>query len=367
MPLRRIVLCLALGILGTSLTSLAFSGGRNELPSRSFAAEISWEGPQSVHADSQGNIYLVRGDTLDVYSIARGRAAAQRRLQRPAMGDGETASVAMSPDGSHFLVSAANHILSISGARTEVLPETGWFVTSVGYLGDSAVAGVLPMQVGGLPSAGRPTTPPLILRNAGSGWGTYIEGRLPDRSRQRDPMDALFAEHTIRLATSGDGRLWVSYPYLGRIVRYAPSGKPDLQLVVGSGAARYREEKGLLTAFLDQLRGRGFDTENAKVGVFSAKLGIRGLAPAPNGMLYVVLDRSLTGRGTELARFDSARGVVESVPLPLSNEGELSMAGGREGLYLAGIRGSEARRSISYEAIAHAGWRQLAEARVGNP
>jgi len=268
MPLRRIGLCLALAAFGASLTSLAFSGVRNELPSRSFAAEISWDGPQSVHADRQGNVYLVRGETLDVYSVAKGRAAVQRRLPRPAMGDGEAASVAMSPDGNRFLVSAANHILSVSGGRTEVLPETGWLVTSVGYLGDSAVAGILPMQVGGLASAGRPTTPPLILKNAGAGWATYIGGRLPDRSRHHDPMDALFAEHTIRLATSADGRLWVSYPYLGRIVRYAPSGKPDLQLVVGSGAARYREEKGLLTSFLDQLRGRGFDTENAKVGVF---------------------------------------------------------------------------------------------------
>jgi hypothetical protein len=88
------------------------------------------------------------------------------------------------------------------------------------------------------------------------------------------------------------------------------------------------------------------------------------MAAALDGDLYFVLDRSLTAGETELGRLDPARGVVETVRLPLAAEGELSMAGGRDGLYVAGTHGGDGRWSIAWNAIAKAGWRKLASARL---
>ncbi len=365
MPLKRTKLCLALAIVATSLALLGISRNPNTLQTSSFAAELSFTAPQAIHADRLGNVYLLRGDTLEVFPISNRRAAAPRLLQRSAIVEGEMTSTAMAPDG-RWIVLAANRVVSLDGGRTEALPDTGWLVSSVGFVGGEAVAAVLPMRVGGLRQAAPAARPPLILKADGAGWTTFVAGQLPDRSRDHDAMDALFAEHTVRLATDGAGRLWASYPYLGRIVRYSPAGKPDLQVVLGTGTARYRDQKGMLAAFRDQLRGKGYDTENAKVGVFSAQLGIRGLTTAPDGKLYLVLDRSLTGGNTELARVDEARGAVESVTLPLAADGELSMAGGRDGLYIAGARGNEGRWSIAWNAVEQADWRELTSARLFN-
>jgi hypothetical protein len=364
---RRGILCsLLTAALGAGLASLAFSASPHAFVAAPVAPTLSWTAPQSLHADLKGNVFLLRGDTLDVYPLGSRQIQRPRRLQRAGLVEDGMTCAALAPDGSRWIATAANHVLSFRNGQAEAVPEPGWLVTSVGFLGDMALAGVLPMSVGGFPASGHPVTPPLILKLQGAGWSTYVGGRLPSRSREHDSMDALFAEHTIRLVGDGAHHLWVSYPYLGQIVRYTPAGRQDLQLVVGNGAARFHEDEGRLLTFRERLRSQGYDTANAKMGVFSAKLGIRGMAVAPDGVLYLVLDRSLTGRDTLLARFDSSRGLVESTPLPLAGEGELSLASGRDGLYLAGARGNDGRWRIAWDAIDHAEWRELSNVRLVN-
>jgi len=364
--MRKLWLLFSLALLSlTCLARVAFSGSPHIVVASAVSPSISWNGSQWVQADKKGNVFLLRGDSLDVYPFSASRLANPRRLLRSGLVENGTTSAALSPDGDRWIVAASNHVTSFESGEARALPDVGWLVTSVGFLGNAAVAGVLPMSVGRGQVSTHPVTPPLVVESQMNGWTTRIGGSLPRRARGRDPMDALFAEHTVRLARDGANRLWVGYPYLGKVARYTATGKRDFEVVVGSGAARFRKDEATLRfAFREGLRKQGYDTDNAKTGAFTANLGIRGMTVAPDGLLYLLLDGSLTGE-TLLARVDPSQGTVEGTPVGLAHAGELGLAAGSDGLYLAAPRAAEGRWRIAWTSLENADWFELPNARLG--
>jgi len=321
--------------------------------------------PQYLQVDAKGNVFLLRGDTLDVYTIDRDQVGKPKRLETTMPPDKPTAA-AMSRDASSWALVASNRVFHFVDGSLQSTPDVGWLVTSVALLRGTPVAGVLPMTVG-QPPLDRPPAPPLVMQLKDSTWDTLIPGKLPQRSQAHDPMDVLFADHTVKLTSDEKGRLWATYPYKGRLVRFTATGKPDAVIVLGKGTVRYpadEAERG--KAVREDLHKRGYTSNQATAGAFTAQLALRGLAFGQDGTLYTLLSSSITGGKTALGRLNPATASFETTPIELPGSGELSMAAGREGLYLATVEGRADVWRVSWPTLDAATWTEFAEARVSS-
>lgn len=321
----------------------------------------SEEAQYFVQADSKGNVVLLRGDTLEV-SPLQGRALGEgKRLQLAIPTASRFSDVA--GNGKSWALIESNKVLYTRDGMIQSAPDVGWLVTSVALAGDTPVAGVLPMSVGQPSTASRPKSPPLIVKLGSSGWETQVEGTFPKKpSNGRDMFDVLFAEKTVRLASSRKG-LWVSYPYLGRVVHHTPSGKADLVMTLGKDYPIYRGDKEELRKKAErELEESGYKNSRAKVGAFTAQLLIRGLTEGPNGDLYLLLDHFLDGK-TALVRYNNEEYLLEAAPVHFPGEAEVSMAAGRDGLVWTARGGSELWE-LGWNTLDAAEWSKVEDGRL---
>jgi hypothetical protein len=330
-----------------------------------FAPSLVWKAPQFIQADRKGNVFLLRGDTLQVYPVRNGQIAEPVRLDTNEVQGGELSGAALGIDGSTWVLAYGNQILCYQDGRQKNIPEVPWFVSGVALQRNAPVVGVLPMSIGRSIDAKHPEVPPLLLKFDNSDWDTYIEGRFPKRANGIDPFNSLFAEHSVRLIEDVKGRLWLSYPYAGRLARLTPGGRLDCEIVFGEGEPQFLEDDARLQArYQERLRAEG-RLGRGTVGLFTAKLGIRGFTVHRDGTLYMVLGSSLTGGRTVLARYNSAASAVEAVPLKLeSYTGELTMAAGNDALYMAAADGSDGRWRLTWEQFNQVRWDVLERALI---
>ena len=314
-----------------------------------------------VQADSKGNLVLLRGDTLEVSPLEGNAPGEGKRLQLAIPTANQFSDVA--GNGKSWALVESNRVHYFKDGRLQNTPEVGWLVTSVALEDDTPVAGVLPMSVGQARSAGRPKSPPLVVKLGRSGWETQVEGTFPSRATGgRDMFDVLFAEKTVRLASSRKG-LWVSYPYAGRIVHHTPSGGTDLVITFGKGSPTYKgDPEKARQSVLSSLKEGGYENSRAKVGAFTAQLLIRGMAEGEGGDLYLLLDRAINGEAS-LARYNSVTNVLEAAPVHVSGEAELTMAAGRDGLVWTAMGASELWK-LSWGTLEAAPWKEVEDVRL---
>jgi hypothetical protein len=68
-------------------------------PLRGSAVSLHWDAPQFTQADSQGNVYLLRGDTLQVYPVSKAHDLGEPvPLEMSGARSGPTIDAAMSRD-----------------------------------------------------------------------------------------------------------------------------------------------------------------------------------------------------------------------------------------------------------------------------
>jgi hypothetical protein len=360
----------SLAVSALAATLYAGSGANQSTPRliapSTIDPSLGWEGPQFFRSDRQGNVFLVRGDTLDIYPVIRGQLGKAQHLQAYGNLGDSTSDVAVNSDGSQWAVLASNHILSFKNGKQQATPDLGWAATSVAMLDDRPVAGVVPMGVGRRLTSGYPAVPPLALRLDQGSWATYIEGVAPRRSKQQNPINALFAEHTVRLTPDERGRLWVNFPYAGRVLRFTSAGCPDLEISFGPGTPKYRQdEDSLRKSFEESLLKQGYRFDSEKAGVFTAKIAVHSVTVAPQDRtLYMLLGPGIVPNGTLLARYNSARGSVETVQIGMPSEEEISMAAGRDGLYMAAATGNAGRWWLPWQSLAQGSWREFPMATI---
>jgi hypothetical protein len=154
------------------------------------------------------------------------------------------------------------------------------------------------------------------------------------------------------------------YPYTGRLVRFTASGRPDSTIVLGSGTAQHQHEAERKEAILSSLHKHGYDNPNVTAGAFTAQLLLRGIAFGQDGTLYTVLSPSLTGGGTALGRLNLTTVSFETTPVELPVNGELSMAAGREGLYLSALSGTSDLWLMTWRQLESAPWADFAKLEI---
>lgn len=326
----------------------------------------SWSGPQFLQADRSGDVFVLRADdTLAVYPLLPGgRFGEPSRLQRTSVLNGAVNYACMSAEGD-WLLSASNDLYLFDDGQEKPIPALSWLLTSVALdRRGQPIAGVVPVRFGPMEET---RFPPLVLKADTRDWETLLEAPLARPVPGREGSDVLFANHSTRLAIDPvRGNLWVARPFAGRVARVSPGGRPELELVLGEGRPSYQEDQvAVQERFEAKVAKSGYrPSKGTKLVAFTARQIIRGLTVDRHGTLYVLHGSSREPDRLLLTRYDSVRGVPESVPIRLATSGDVNLAAGRDGLYMATVYSTGGRWRIDWQALEEAPWTETEGAEV---
>ena len=103
-------------------------------------------------------------------------------------------------------------------------------------------------------------------------------------------------------------------------------------------------------------------TEKATYFPFTGQHTLLGMARGLDGCLYLLVRTQ--GEGVALDRYDPTRVALERLPLQLEIGDALTMAAGRNALYLAAGDGRKGRWRIDWDVLDQARWQKIANARI---
>ena len=351
MKARAVTLVAALVMAGCMLSRYAVAAsGTHAEP---FGASPQWQASQAVQADRQGRVYLLRSDTIEVYPVLKnGQLDKPIKLEAAGPLDGPMLDAAMGDGPGDWLIRMPTGLRWFVNGKEKTLPPLPWQPQSVGYLRGAPVVGVTPRPapVNGIliikKNEELPATAPAVLSLSGDRWSTLVEEAWPDK---RDSASLL--EGCAR-SILGDrtGKLWTARNYAYVLDRYSPAGRRLMQIVVEKGRVAHREEKDV-----------GIPSEipaadRAHFHPFLGVLKVADLTEGPDRRIYLAAQG---GKGLELDRFDPVDSSLERVELGLQVPGFLSMAAGRDALYVAAPTGDHGRWRISWDELDQANWKRV--------
>jgi len=330
------------------------------LPLKGEAATLHWDGQQFIQADAHGNVYLLRGDTLEAYPLTKAHDLGTPVRLEIAVRSGFPLDAAISPDGNWLVNMGASVHYFVDGHEAPLPSVNAGFVPlSVGFLrGDPALT-VTPMPRGAAQD-GRGI--PLLLRAGSDSWSAELSE--PRRASPNDPSTER-ANRAAMVLDAGDGRYFLARQYAYRIeLRRVGRDRPLAELHLRAGAPVLKklsdaERTRLLTESKAQARS------DAGPGTVSLFLGVRAILAltrnGPGGPLYVLLGAGIAGDHCALDRIDWEEQRVERLALDLPCKGRFSMAAGRDGLYFAAWNGQEGRSFVAWSALDGAKWTPVKE------
>jgi hypothetical protein len=342
-----------------SLLVLVGSAGLRALnlePLQGAAATVLWDGPQFIGADAHGEVFLLRGDTLQVYPITKKHDLGDPVQLDAGVRSGVPLDAEMNAEGNWLeLLGGVPHLFV--GTHERPLPALAPSPIAVGFVRDEPVAIVTPRH-GDSPD----DAPPLLLVPGTDAWS--IELREPlhgspiDYGRERAFRDGLMLDER-------EGRYLLARKYAYQIERRRLGrSAPIEELRLGTGEPILRkpldgEEDKLRT----QAKADGVDTAHGTLSVFRGSVALRALAQGgPQGRLYALVGPGVAGEHCALDRIDWDEHRVERVSLDLPCDGRVSLAAGRDGLYFAGFSGRGARFFASWASLETAKWTTVKEA-----
>ena len=329
------------------------AGGEPGIRIEPFGAAPGWQGPQKVQADGKGNIYLLRGETLEVYPVLKNGALGKpAKLESAHSLNGPVIDAAMGPGPGDWLLRLPLELRWFVGGKEKVLPPLPWRPWSVGYRRGTPIVAVLPQpapvngtvirHVGGEP----PATAPAVLELSGDRWSVLIEDARPAAG------DTNAAVESCGRTILGDrqGKIWAARNYAYVLDRYSPAGRRLLRVEVDKGKVAHRDAKAATVPA---------EVRSADRKSFSPFLGVQKISDLAEGLdhrLYLLVQEA---KGLALDRYDPAQSSLERVPLALDLTGNATLAAGRDGLYLAAHSGERGRWRISWEELERARWKKV--------
>ncbi len=326
-------------------------------PLAGAAAALRWDAPQFIQADAHGSVYLLRGDTLEVYPVTRAHDLGEPVRLELGVRSGTVIDAAMSPQGD-WLLNLGAEVHFFSDGKDKPLPPLRQKPISVGFLRDEPVAMVVPFR--GEPADDDRRGPPLLLRPGHDSWSPEV----------REPLQAGSADEGAERASraalvldGGEGRYFLARQYAYRIeLRRLGRERPLEELRLGGGEPVIRKST---SSEEQRLRAMAQDTDAAHgtMSVFHGASAILALARGGgDGRLYVLVGAGVAGERCALDRVSWEERRVERVPLNLPCLGRASLAAGRDGLYFAEFHGERGRYFISWAGLEAAPWSLVKEA-----
>ena len=318
-----------------------------------FGAAPAWQGPQKVQADAKGNVFLLRGETLEVYPVLKSGALGKPvRLEASQSLNGPVIDAALGPGPGDWLLRLPLEVRWFVDGKEKALPLLPWKPWSVGYLRGTPVVGVLPQPapVNGTvivhPGEEAPATGPAVMELSGDRWSVLVEDARP---AQQDGNSAV--EGCARTVL-GDrqGKLWTARNYAYVLDRYSPAGHRLDRVEVDKGKVAHRDAK---TATPPPEVRTG---DRMSFRPFLAVQKISDLIEGLDHRIYLLVQEE---GGTSLDRYDPTGPSLERVQLGLDLPGNATMAAGRDALYLAAHSGDHGRWRISWEDLDRARWKKV--------
>ena len=123
------------------------AAGETVLHAEPFGAAPGWQGPQKVQADTRGNVFLLRGDTLEVYPVLKDATLGKPlKLEAAHSLNGPLIDAAMGSGPGDWLIRLPLEVRWFVGGKEKVMPALPWKPWSVAYVRGTPVVAVLPQQ-----------------------------------------------------------------------------------------------------------------------------------------------------------------------------------------------------------------------------
>ncbi len=333
----------------------------------------AWPEIQFVQADKQGRVYLLRGDTLDLYALTPGgRLVSRGKLEGEvprAEGDWVDAA-ALSAAGDVWVTFMPSDKLEVfRGGKSAVRLESKWMVSAVAA-DDGPVVGVLPAELD-VVSAESPRldAPPLVKKWDGKRWETLVEGEAPaEPGPASSGIEHLRGQFGTLIALAPNGQLWVADRNAYRLRRFTASGvqKEDVRLGKGEVVWSQRTDEDF-SRLEKSSAAQGFSFDRKKVSQVQAKPHYRTMTVGRDGLVYLIAE---TADGLALDRFDPSYPAYDRVLLAGVSlaPGRITLAAGAHSLFLAPRLAKDGLWEIPEEALREADWREVPDATVnGTP
>ena len=330
----------------------------------------SWGGSQFLQADRKGRLFLLRGETLEIFplgssgKLGEGKALPSANPRSPG-GECTVVGAAMSRGGD-WLIQDGAELLVFRGAKEEPVEKLPWFVSAAGFVDDDPVVAGSPRAVDKAAAGLAPLSGPqgFLAHWSAGHWGTLVPAI--DKGKESDPR-ALMERRMVRLASASNGHLWMAFDYEHRFREYSPGGRLLTEIVVGRGEARRAEDAESRQKLADD-EARRMSKEGHRVKIFevTAEPATEALAEGRDGRMYfLVLGGGDGESGVALERFDAVNGSLERLPLAMPDPGRGTMAAGRDGLYVAAYSAKRGIWRLTWDDLDQATWTEV-EARISS-
>jgi hypothetical protein len=338
-------------LLGGWLTLAA--AGEPGLHVERFGAAPVWQGPQKVQADARGNVFLLRGETLEVYPLLKGAALGKPvKLEASHSLNGPVIDAAMGPGPGDWLLRLPLEVRWFVDGKEKALPPLPWKPWSVGYVRGTPVVGVLPQPapVNGMeirhPGEEAPATAPAVMELSGDRWSVLVEDARPAGQDGNSAVEG--GARTV--LGDREGKLWTARNYAYVLDRYSPAGRRLDRVEVDKGKLAHRDAK--TAAAPPEVRAE----DRMHFRPFLGVLRISDLIEGQDHRIYLLVQGE---EGAALDRYDPTVPSLERVQLGLDLTGNATLAAGRDALYLAAHSGDRGRWKIAWDDLDRARWKKV--------
>lgn|GEM_PF-1225080 len=329
-------------------------------------SEKPWKGHQFAVADRAGHVFFLRAETFEIYPLTKaGQLGEPVGLKKaPGLSD-EIREAAISPAGDAWLLRVSKGVRLFENGKEKVVPALEWAPYAVTFRRNTPVIAVAPLPVRPLQNASKVGTLPWIQQLDDDRWSTFHERKGPtlaEMMKTENWFGKILEEDPLFLASDRRGRLWVAHRYAYKIQQFSPSGALLSEILVDQGKVRKKKQAQPIeikpsaganpreaTHAPSQEKGTFFP--------FTAEAVIQGLAEGPDSRMYFLVVP--TSGGAALDRFDPVRGIVERALLHWKAEGDISMAAGKDALYLIPTDSAKGRWRLSWESVEQAEWKKV--------
>jgi hypothetical protein len=242
-----------------------------------------------------------------------------------------------------------------------------WPAQSIGFRRDTPIVAVLPLPLGtSAEQARKMGNPPRLVQLDKDRWSTFVESQEGTMAEilDREPggLNDSIAEASVSMVSDRQGRLWLAPRYAYRLERFSPTGRLLSSLLVDGGKVRKKGDSRGIEIQRKPTQNPSSATrspaqEKASFFPFTAEAVLHGVAEGRDGRLYLLVREA--GGGLAVDRYDAVQALLERVPITARFDGSLTMAAGRDGLYIAAHQARAGRWAISWEALEQAAWKKI--------
>lgn len=352
-------------------TAVGFAAAIAPVPFPVKASTPEWDGAQFVQADRSGNVFFLRANTFEVYPLTkRGDFAEVLRLHPTDDRTGYIHSAVLSADGDQWLLYADFSVRRFVDGEEKPLPALKWNPWGVGFLRDAPLVAVIPRPLDSIRHLPATMEVPWLLQLGQDGWSPVTAAQAMDVAGmlKSGKMNDSISERAVFLKDDKDGKLWVAHQYGYRLQRFGSSGRQLLEITVDGGTVQRKEESHGIEVKLHGDRENPLEatrdgrTEKGTYFPFRGQHTLLAMTQGLDGCLYLLVRTQ--GEGVALDRYDPTRVALERLPLQLEIGDAVTMAAGRDALYLAAGDGRKGRWRIAWDVLDLAHWQKVANARI---